>query len=78
MLKNYIGILSAIENKENLRRLAPTHRAVASIPLAGKYRIVDFILSNMTNAGITTVGIFTHNDSRSLRDHVETGESMGA
>ncbi len=37
MLKNYIGILSAIENKENLRRLA-AHRAVASIPLAGKYR----------------------------------------
>ena len=65
MLKNYIGILSAIENKENLRRLA-AHRAVASIPLAGKYRVVDFMLSNMSNAGITTVGIFTDNDSRSF------------
>ena len=74
MLKNYIGILSAIENKENLRRLA-AHRPVASIPLAGKYRVVDFMLSNMTNAGITTVGIFTDNDSRSLRDHVGTGRA---
>ena len=74
MLKNYIGILSAIENKENLRRLA-AHRAVASIPLAGKYRVVDFMLSNMSNAGITTIGIFTDNDSRSLRDHVGTGRA---
>ena len=74
MLKNYIGILSAIENKENLRRLT-AHRAVASIPLAGKYRVVDFMLSNMSNAGITTLGIFTDNDSRSLRDHVGTGRA---
>ena len=35
MLKNYIGILSAIENKQNLRRLAEK-RAIASIPLGVK------------------------------------------
>lgn len=74
MLKNYIGILSAIENKENLRRLAD-HRAIASIPLGGKYRVVDFMLSNMSNAGITTIGLFTDNNSRALRDHVGTGRA---
>lgn len=74
MLKNYIGILSAIEDKQNLRRLAD-HRAVASIPLGGKYRVVDFMLSNMSNAGLTTIGLFTDNNSRALRDHVGTGRA---
>lgn len=74
MLRDYVGILSATENRENLRRLA-AHRVVASIPLGGKYRVVDFMLSNMSNAGIKTIGLFTDNDSRSLRDHIGTGRA---
>lgn len=72
MLNNCFGILSATESRDNLRRLT-AHRAVASIPIGGKYRIVDFGLSNMVNAGIKLVGILTQTDSRSLRDHIGSG-----
>lgn len=33
-------------------------RPIASTPIAGRYRIIDFALSNMINSGITKVGIF--------------------
>ncbi len=48
-------------------------RAKPAVPFAGKYRIVDFVLSNCTNSGITTVGILTQYRPRSLNDHIRTG-----
>lgn len=74
MIKKYLGIISATESRDNLRRLA-AHRSIAAIPLGGKYRVVDFALSNMVNAGITSVAILTESDARSLRDHVGTGRA---
>ncbi len=35
-------------------------RTMASIPFAGRYRLIDFALSNMVNSGITKVGVITH------------------
>ena len=49
-------------------------RTMASLPFGGRYRLVDFTLSNMVNAGITKVGIVTHNNYRSLVDHIGTGK----
>lgn len=34
-------------------------RAVAAVPVAGRYRLIDFILSNMVNSGIVNVGVPT-------------------
>ena len=51
-----------------------SRRAMASIPFGGRYRLVDFTLSNMVNSGITKVGIVTHNNYRSLIDHIGTGK----
>lgn len=51
-----------------------SRRAMASIPFGGRYRLVDFTLSNMVNSGITKVGIITHNNYRSLIDHIGTGK----
>ena len=48
-------------------------RAKPAVPFAGKYRIIDFVLSNCTNSGITTVGILTQYRPRSLNDHIRTG-----
>ena len=48
-------------------------RAKPAVPFAGKYRIVDFVLSNCTNSGIITVGILTQYRPRSLNDHIRTG-----
>ncbi len=49
-------------------------RTIASVPFGGKYRMIDFALSNMVNAGITKVGIITHYNYQSLLDHIGTGK----
>lgn len=48
------------------------HRTVASLPFGGRYRQVDFALSNMSNSGIYKVGIITKYNYRSLMDHLGT------
>jgi glucose-1-phosphate adenylyltransferase len=48
-------------------------RAKPAVPFAGKYRIIDFPLSNCTNSNIYTVGILTQYRPRSLQDHIRTG-----
>ncbi len=45
-------------------------RTVASLPFGGRYRQIDFILSNMVNSGIVNVGIITKYNYRSLIDHL--------
>ncbi|NBU64847.1 MAG: glucose-1-phosphate adenylyltransferase, partial [Chloroflexia bacterium] len=49
-------------------------RAEAAVPFAGKYRIIDFTLSNCVNSGITNVGILTQYRPRSLQEHVGVGK----
>jgi glucose-1-phosphate adenylyltransferase len=73
VLKDYMGILDLNEKEENIRNLT-RNRTVASIPMAGRYRVIDFVLSNMVNAGITNVGVFTKSKSRSLIDHLSGGK----
>ena len=48
-------------------------RTKPAVPFAGKYRIIDFTLSNCTNSGIYTVGICTQYRPRSLNDHIQSG-----
>ncbi|MDO4750015.1 MAG: glucose-1-phosphate adenylyltransferase subunit GlgD [Eubacteriales bacterium] len=45
-------------------------RTVASLPFGGRYRLIDFTLSNLVNSGINTVGIITTSNYRSLLDHL--------
>lgn len=49
-------------------------RAVSALPIAGRYRIIDFILSNMANAGITNIGVATEANYSSLMDHIRSGK----
>jgi glucose-1-phosphate adenylyltransferase len=44
------------------------------VPFAGKYRIIDFTLSNCANSDIFTVGICTQYRPRSLNDHIRSGK----
>lgn len=46
------------------------HRTVASLPFGGRYRQIDFVLSNMSNSSIYNVGIITKYNYRSLMDHL--------
>ena len=49
-------------------------RANSALPIAGRYRIIDFVLSNMANSGITNVGIATESNYSSLMDHTRSGK----
>ena len=48
------------------------HRTVASLPFGGRYRQIDFALSNMSNSDIRHIGIITKHNYRSLMDHLGT------
>jgi glucose-1-phosphate adenylyltransferase len=48
-------------------------RAKPAVPFAGKYRIIDFTLSNCVNSGIFDVLILTQYRPHSLNDHIERG-----
>jgi len=76
MIKNYMGLLILNEKEIDIRGLT-INRPLASIPIGGRYRIVDFVLSNMVNSGIVNIGAFVQSDSRSLIEHVGTGKPWG-
>lgn len=71
-MKNCLGIINLDENDIRMGDLVH-HRSLASVPIAGRYRIIDFVLSNMANSGIEGIGIFTKNKSRSLVNHLTNG-----
>ncbi len=68
-----IGLITANYYVQNPSELV-ANRPVASLPYLGRYRLVDFALSNMVNAGIRTVGMIMPNNYRSLIDHVGSGK----
>lgn len=48
-------------------------RTMGSVPFGGRYRLIDFVLSNMVNSGISDVGVITKSNYQSLIDHLGTG-----
>ncbi|MBP5242110.1 MAG: glucose-1-phosphate adenylyltransferase subunit GlgD, partial [Clostridia bacterium] len=68
-----VGVIFSSMNEENVPELS-NHRTMASVPFGGRYRMIDFALSNMVNAGITTVGVMTKSNYQSLIDHIGSGK----
>ena len=50
-----------------------SERLMASIPFAGRYRMIDFILSSMVNAGIDNISVIVRENYHSLMDHLGSG-----
>ena len=74
MRSECVGIIN-LDNKNDLTMNQLTNvRPIASLPIAGRYRVIDFSLSNMVNSGITNVGIFAKEKYRSLTDHLGSGK----
>ncbi len=73
MATSAIGVIFSNMHEENVPELV-RRRTMASIPYGGRYRIIDFTLSNMVNSGINTVGLVTSNNYRSLIDHIGSGK----
>ena len=73
-MKGLHGIIFSYEKENGLRELIE-NRVRGSVPFGGDYRIIDFILSSMVNAGITDVGVIMHGKCQSLLDHLGSGKS---
>lgn len=67
------GIVFSNIHDESLPELTRL-RTMASVPFGGRYRLIDFALSNMINSGISKVGVITHYNYQSLLDHIGTGK----
>ena len=72
-MDNIIGLITANYGTEKLGELT-SQRTIASLPFGGRYRLIDFTLSNMVNSKIKTVGIITPYKYRSIIDHIGAGK----
>ncbi len=72
MLRTLALILAGGESKALSALTA--ERSEAAVPFAGKYRIIDFALSNCVNSGIYNVGVLTQYRPRSLHEHIGVGK----
>jgi len=75
-MEGVVAIILAGGTGERLGILA-VERTKPAIPFAGKYRIIDFTLSNCVNSGIYSVAILTQYQPRSLADHIGIGTPWG-
>ena len=53
-------------------------RAVSAVPFGGKYRIIDFVLSNCCHSGLQKVAVLTQFAPTSLHDHIGSGRTWSA
>ena len=72
-MSNAAGIIFSNLNDNTLSRLTQD-RTVAAIPFGCRYRLIDFALSNMVNAGITDVSVIANYNYRSLSEHIGSGK----
>ena len=72
MAKSILTLILAGGEGERLSILSQV-RAKPGVPFGGKYRIIDFALSNAVNSGLTDVAVLTQYAPRSLIDHIGVG-----
>ncbi len=68
-----IGIILAAGNNKMMKELS-NKRAIAAMPIAGKYRSIDFVLSNMSNSHINKVAVITQYNTKSLNEHLNSSK----
>lgn len=71
-MKTYAFILAG--GKGTRLDLLAFHRDKPAVMFAGKYRIIDFCLSNLSNSNILDIGILTHKDQTAINDYIGSGK----
>ncbi|CAM3854940.1 glucose-1-phosphate adenylyltransferase subunit GlgD [Alkalicoccus chagannorensis] len=71
-MNTMMGLIN-LEHEHDFLEELTYFRCGAAAPFAGRYRLIDFTLSNMVKSGIEEVAVFTNHKYRSLMDHVGTG-----
>ena len=72
-MKDVMGVIYTGENDHSLRELTSL-RAIAAMPIAGSFRVIDFWVSSMVNSGIRNVGVIMQKNYHSLMDHLGNGK----
>jgi len=75
MAKNTYAMILAGGRGSRLHQLTDW-RAKPAVPFGGKFRIIDFVLSNCVNSGIRRIGVATQYKSHSLSRHIQHGWSF--
>ena len=73
MNQEAFGLIFTGEANPYMRDLVLS-RAVAAVPFGGRYRCIDFVLSNLVNTGIRNVGLIVQRNYHSMMDHLGTGK----
>ncbi|MEA4894445.1 MAG: glucose-1-phosphate adenylyltransferase subunit GlgD [Oscillospiraceae bacterium] len=73
MMADLHGLIYAYHSSPALGELV-VPRTSASLPFCSRYRLIDFALSSMTNAGVRDVGVIMQRDYQSLLDHMGSGK----
>ena len=76
MRNRFAVLFNLVEEKNELMPLTE-RRPVATLPIAGRYRLIDFPFSSLTNAKIKSSALFISGSGRSLYDHVRSGRAWG-
>jgi glucose-1-phosphate adenylyltransferase len=72
MKKNVVGLIYTGERADELKELT-RYRSAAAMPMLGRYRMIDFIMSVMIHSGIKNIGIIMQKNYHSLMDHLGSG-----
>jgi glucose-1-phosphate adenylyltransferase len=72
-MRDTMGIIYTGDSNISLQELT-LRRSVAALPFGGRYRVIDFILSNMINSEVVNIGLITQNNYHSLMDHLGSGK----
>ncbi len=73
-MRKVLGLVLSGGAGERLGALC-TERAVSALPFGGKYRVIDYALSNCCHSGIDLVGVLAQHAPASLNDHIGAGRS---
>ncbi len=72
-MNDVMGVVYTTKDDLSLRELT-SQRAVAALPVAGRYRIIDFTLSSLLNSNIRNIGVIAQRNYHSLMDHLGSGK----
>ncbi len=67
-----LGIINFEDSTVDVAGLSD-YRPIPSLTFMGRYRLIDFVMSNMTNSGISNIQVYVKNKPRSVYEHLGTG-----
>ena len=73
IINNTLGIVFANAHDALLKDMTKSS-SMAAVPYGGRYRLIDFALSNLSNGGVNKVGVITKSNYYSLMTHIGNGK----